>query len=189
MIDVARKLATDLAYQINNRDQIRERNRERYRAKKIDQHGSVAIRCLDRSIEARLSFKSCYVGDCIVWTGATDKAGYGRINFEGENRLVHRVAYELLHGPIPKGLELDHLCRNPICFNTAHLEAVTRSVNTRRGNLALVLKARADSRTQCKNNHELSSENTIVRIKRGYQYRLCRECINEGQRNRKVKRK
>lgn len=146
-------------------------------------------RSLDRSVEGRLAFKSCYTGDCIVWTGATDKGGYGRIHFKGENRLVHRVAYELVHGPIPDGLEPDHLCRNPICFNTGHLEPVTRSVNTRRGRIAEVLKERAANRTHCTNNHELTPDNTIIRVKRGCSYRMCRACNNAYQRDQKAKRK
>lgn len=60
---------------------------------------------------------------------------YATIARSGRNstRKAHVVAYELWFGPVPAGLELDHLCRNVACCNPAHLEAVTRSVNIRRG--------------------------------------------------------
>jgi hypothetical protein len=65
---------------------------------------------------------------CWTWHGAKDAKGYGRWRSFG----VHRVVYELLVGPIPEGLTLDHLCRNPPCVNPAHLEPVTRWENVRR---------------------------------------------------------
>lgn len=63
------------------------------------------------------------------------KPGYATIARGGRNStaLAHRVAYELWFGPIPAGLDIDHLCRNRRCCNPAHLDAVTRSVNLRRG--------------------------------------------------------
>lgn len=70
---------------------------------------------------------------CWRWTGAIQSAGYGSIGL-GEGRVgsAHRVAYELLVGPIPPGLTIDHLCRNTWCVNPAHLEAVTHQENVRR---------------------------------------------------------
>ena len=73
---------------------------------------------------------------CWPWLAATDGRGYGRI---GRGRAgtgmmpAHRVWYEHLIGPIPKGLVTDHLCRNPICVNPLHLEPVTHAENVRRG--------------------------------------------------------
>jgi hypothetical protein len=82
------------------------------------------------------------------------------------------VAYELFVGPIPEGLELDHLCRNPSCVNPAHLEAVTHRENVRRGDLHLVF----GSRTHCTMGHEFTDENTYPRPTGG---RGCRECRRE----------
>lgn len=70
---------------------------------------------------------------CWEWTGAqvgraNEKYGHTRMG------MAHRVAYELLVGPIPKGLVLDHLCRNRLCVNPAHLEPVTQRTNILRGN-------------------------------------------------------
>lgn len=70
---------------------------------------------------------------CWVWRGGRMPFGYGSVWLDGRTRLAHRVFYERLVGPIPDGLQLDHLCRNPPCVNPAHLEPVTHTENSRRG--------------------------------------------------------
>jgi len=72
---------------------------------------------------------------CWEWMGAC-RGGYGRFHVGNRNALAHRVAYEALVGPMPDGLQPDHLCRNRPCVNTAHLEPVTNAVNCRRGSRA-----------------------------------------------------
>lgn len=76
------------------------------------------------------------VGLCWVWLGSHDR-GYGHFGVDGGYVRAHRWAWEALVGPIPPGLVLDHLCRNPSCVNPDHLEPVTRAENTRRGIAAL----------------------------------------------------
>ena len=73
---------------------------------------------------------------CWLWTGSHNGLGYGTIRSVGRKMYVHRYSYELLVGPIPAGLELDHLCRVPGCVNPDHLEPVTHAENLRRGRLA-----------------------------------------------------
>jgi hypothetical protein len=70
---------------------------------------------------------------CLIWTGRLNNHGYGVIKVKTSTRLVHRLMYEYEVGPIPEGLELDHLCRVPACAEFTHLEPVTHQENCRRG--------------------------------------------------------
>lgn len=71
-------------------------------------------------------------GDCLTWTGGVNQHGYGRTSVGGMRlRVVHHLAWELVHGPVPDGLEVDHVCFNRACINVEHLRTVTRSENTR----------------------------------------------------------
>jgi DNA-binding XRE family transcriptional regulator len=69
---------------------------------------------------------------CWLWTGTDDGNGYGLLSVYDKLARAHRAVYQELVGPIPEGLELDHLCRNPSCVNPAHLEPVTAQENIRR---------------------------------------------------------
>lgn len=108
------------------------------------------------------------IGNCWVWTGAMDKFGYGCFNYRGRTSRAHRVAYELANGPIPDGLELDHLCRNRYCVNPAHLEPVTFAENQRRRAMAV---------TECPKGHPYDEANTY----NGPRGRNCRACNAEAQ--------
>ena len=74
---------------------------------------------------------------CWLWTGNVDRGGYARFNIPAEPRWklasAHRTSYEIFKGPIPEGLDIDHLCRVRCCVNPAHLEAVTTQENVIRG--------------------------------------------------------
>lgn len=99
------------------------------------------------------------LNDCWVWTGYLSPAGYAMVKAGDVRRAAHRVAYELLVGPIPEGLTLDHLCENPPCVNPAHLEPVTAGVNNLRGNSPWALNAK---KTHCKRGHPLSGDNLMI---------------------------
>lgn len=70
---------------------------------------------------------------CWLWRGALTERGYGLLR-DGRRRVrAHRAFYQELVGPVPDGLVLDHLCRNPSCVNPGHVEPVTQAENIRRG--------------------------------------------------------
>ena len=105
---------------------------------------------------------------CVVWQGSLNQDGYGHVWDPRCKRVrrTHIVAYEDRFGLVPKGLELDHTCRNRAC--SLHLEAVTHLRNVQRG-----LEA---TKTHCKNGHPFNKENTYV-LRRGQQKRrICRAC-------------
>ena len=107
---------------------------------------------------------------CWVWTARCDKNGYAR--FWAENKahdFGHRFAYRHFKGPIPEGLEIDHLCRVPSCVNPAHLEAVTGRENNLRGTGPAAKNAK---RTHCTNGHKLVEAN----LYRQGTWRQCRTC-------------
>lgn len=122
--------------------------------------------------------------DCWRWTGVVAHR-YGRIQIDGKGQTTHRVTYEHFVGPVPPGLELDHLCRNTLCVNPSHLEPVTHAENIRRGDLALGIRSAA---THCKQGHEFTPENTVPRYRNGSVHRRCRKCrsrwVTESRRRR-----
>lgn len=87
--------------------------------------------------------------------------------------LAHRLLYMAHVGEIPKGLELDHLCRVRSCVNPKHLEAVTHKENMRRSIVGALTKARQDGLTHCKNGHAFNAANTR---RDRYGYRSCLPC-------------
>lgn len=128
---------------------------------------------------ARLALKIDRSGDCWEWTAGKSHNGYGLFWLDGQMRYAHRVTYESIVGPIPDGLDLDHLCRNRACVNPDHLEPVTRSENLRRGDGVVGRQMR---RATCIRGHEFKHVDSLGR-------RVCRICANENRRRRKLKEK
>lgn len=126
-------------------------------------------------------------GDCWIWYGARNDKGYGNVGwgYIGHGRMpmvpAHRKVYELLVGPIPEGLEIDHLCRNPACVNPNHLEPVTHKENMARGTRA--------NKTHCPRGHPLSGDNLHVYLRGPNQttMRTCRACHRSHTRAHKQK--
>jgi hypothetical protein len=116
---------------------------------------------------------------CWLWTASLNNKGYGEFRFQGRTSLAHRVAYELLIGPIPEGLSLDHLCRNPRCVNPAHLEPVTHQENMRRTGPARI-------QAHCLRGHELKEPNLYV-SRRGA--RSCRACALQRAHIQRLRKK
>ena len=109
---------------------------------------------------------------CWLWTGSKAN-GYGQ--FWPSKKMprvrVHRYSYELIRGPIPTGLQLDHLCRIRHCVNPEHLEPVTGRMNILRGNGPPALNA---SKLVCSRGHAFTLENTLWRC--AGKWRECRQC-------------
>lgn len=125
-------------------------------------------------METKEEFMSCVKKDaktgCWNWIGSIHKSTrYARLRWHGKDTHGHRVSYELFNGEIPKGLQIDHLCRNRQCVNPEHLEAVTRYENIIRGEWGAGVNKR---KTHCKHGHEFNKSNT-GRSKKG---RYCKAC-------------
>jgi hypothetical protein len=100
---------------------------------------------------------------CLLWQGGKISQGYGEIALNGRKQLAHRIAYEGAKGPIPEGLQIDHLCRRRNCVNPDHLEPVTQAENLKRAR-----------QTHCKRGHALTDDNVYVSPK--LKLRQCRKC-------------
>ena len=109
---------------------------------------------------------------CWEWRAWRCRQGYGHVGFKGKVYGAHRLVYELLVGPIPAGLSLDHLCRNTRCVNPKHLEPVTHRENVMRGVGVCAINAK---KTHCVHGHEFNKENTGYTPSRP-NYRYCKSC-------------
>jgi hypothetical protein len=115
---------------------------------------------------------------CIRGPGKGNSGGYGQRHYQGRTTYHHRMAYETFIGPIPDGLQIDHLCRNRWCVNAGHLEAVTQQVNIVRGVSFGAINAR---KSHCINGHPFNAENVQISPNRPTK-RRCVICSHEQSR-------
>ena len=109
---------------------------------------------------------------CLVWSGRKSAiSGYAVMSHCGAEYYVHRLAWEDQRSPIPKGMCIDHLCRNRACINVDHMEVVTRGENVLRGESLAAKNARSNT---CIHGHAWTDENTYRRRDDGS--RFCRTC-------------
>jgi hypothetical protein len=123
---------------------------------------------------AAFRFGGCYVqlaNGCWLWQGASNNRGYPTFTLTGGDKVyAHRFAYEHAVGPIPDGLELDHLCHQPLCVNPQHLEPVTAEENKRR--------RLAQNATTCSRGHLMTEANTYRPPSRPTR-RMCKTCTRQ----------
>lgn len=133
---------------------------------------------------------------CWLWTASTSHNGYGQFTVTAVPIKAHRWAYTNLVGPIPAGLQLDHVChstdelcpgggtcRHRRCVNPAHLEPVTARTNTHRGTGVTAVNRR---KTHCDHGHPFDAVNTQI-SKSGW--RACRRCLALKMRARRAKQR
>lgn len=116
---------------------------------------------------------------CLEWTGSTSAKGYGRIWSDGKVRGAHRIAWELVNGPIPDGLFVCHHCDNPPCCETSPSEAYPDGhlfLGTDADNYVdMVMKGRGKAaKTHCLQKHEYTEANTYIRRDGARECRSCR---------------
>lgn len=116
---------------------------------------------------------------CWLWLGHVTRAGgYGLTKWRGKTKSIHRLVYELLVGPIPLGLTLDHRCRVPSCVNPRHLVACTIGENLLVPGSKTFQAANA-GKTHCKRGHPFDVVHTY-HTTRGN--RCCRVCHSDHRR-------
>ncbi len=124
------------------------------------------IRDIERFLNKVNKTKTCW-----IWTAGKSscRMGYGRFWHNEKLKMAHRFSYEIFKGKIPKGLHLDHLCRNPICVNPDHLEPVTAYENAKRSPYF------NGHKTHCIRGHEFDKFNTIFDNKGRRSCKICKD--------------
>ena len=128
-------------------------------------------------------------GRCWVWQG-TNNGRYGKMYFEGKNVFAHRFIFEQTKGLIEKGKVIDHLCRNRLCVNPAHLEQKTNRENLMaEGSRIRFNGQNMRDKTHCEFGHPFDEVNTKIVKTKGRQFRRCRTCANLQQRQYEIRKR
>lgn len=127
-------------------------------------------------------FKSSYTisNGCHLWQKHFDKYGYGIFYFRKKSRKAHRVAYYMTNGDIPKGMVIDHICRNRQCVNIEHLRCITAGQNAIENSRSVA--AINKMKEFCKNGHKFDR---VYGIKKKQRY--CSIC--ENQKSKRLQKK
>lgn len=137
-------------------------------------------------LTARERFEESYTPEpntgCWLWLKYVNEGGYGQSYLNGRLVYAHRMAWEIYRGPIPVGMQIDHVCRVRSCVNPEHLRVVTQRTNLVENSTGLA--ARNIAKTHCLRGHPLSGENLLARrVGRG-----CRTCFNARAKDRRHER-
>ncbi len=132
---------------------------------------------------------------CWIWQGKPGSNGYVSVTTTLASGArwhtsAHRAAYYFLVGPIPEGLVIDHLCRNPVCVNPDHLEPVTQRENALRSPISMATLNSA--KTHCPKGHPYDEQNTVWYVNPGgrkTRTRACRTCQRESFRRASQRRR
>lgn len=138
---------------------------------------------------ARNSFERIFAndvnrsGECWIWTGPKNQAGFGVVTIDGVSTMANRFFYERFNGPIPEGKHLWATCRCRACVNPAHFEAITPVEVIRRSDSPSGINFR---KTHCIRGHELAGANLLNR-KNGH--RGCRTCADAAWKRFQMRKK
>lgn len=149
-------------------------------------------------ITERLLSKVELKDGCWEWTGGKIPRGYGHMNITYAPKMhrheyTHRLSYELFVGPIPEGMCIDHLCRNPSCCKPSHLEVVTfreniaRRVQTNWNGRAR--RRRIQVGDTCLYGHLIEGENVYIDKSYGDHRVRCRICVSAVWRRKYLKKR
>jgi hypothetical protein len=120
---------------------------------------------------------------CEIHDGWTVGAGYAGVTRNGKTKIASRVVWEEVHGPIPDGYEIHHVCENKLCVNLDHLRLIERRQHRllHQQHVVAGMKGAAVqvAKTQCANGHEFTPENTYID---SHGWRSCRRCRAEAAR-------
>lgn len=123
----------------------------------------------------------CPTTACWLWAGYLKPNGYASISLDRKHKVyAHRYVYERFRGPIPDGLQLDHLCRVRSCVNPWHLEPVTAAENLRRGRVARGVTRKVRVKTGHKTKPHCDCGGAYRVMTSGKKW--CPACVNRRQR-------